>query len=69
MVIVNVSPIDYGHVLLVPDPSSCVPQVCYNLHESSKFVFKSKHHTWDDILSLYIRMLKKVESLSHGGGT
>ena len=27
MVAVNVSPIDRGHVLLVPEPTSCLPQV------------------------------------------
>jgi GDP-D-glucose phosphorylase len=27
MIAVNVSPIDRGHVLLVPEPSSCLPQV------------------------------------------
>ena len=27
MMVVNVSPIDRGHVLLVPEPSSCIPQV------------------------------------------
>ena len=27
MVAVNVSPIDKGHVLLVPEPTSCLPQV------------------------------------------
>lgn len=26
-IIINVSPIDYGHVLLVPDYKSCHPQV------------------------------------------
>ena len=27
MLAVNVSPIDRGHVLLVPEPASCLPQV------------------------------------------
>lgn len=27
MIAVNVSPIDWGHVLLVPEPTSCLPQV------------------------------------------
>ena len=31
MIAVNVSPIDRGHVLLVPEPSSCLPQVSTSL--------------------------------------
>ena len=27
LIAVNVSPIDRGHVLLVPEPASCLPQV------------------------------------------
>ena len=27
LVVVNVSPITYGHALLVPEPSTCLPQV------------------------------------------
>ena len=27
LIIVNVSPIDYGHVLMVPAPDHCLPQV------------------------------------------
>ena len=30
LVVVNVSPIDYGHVLLVPHPQKCLPQVGQN---------------------------------------
>ena len=34
MIAVNVSPIDRGHVLLVPEPASCLPQVSENTRSS-----------------------------------
>jgi len=32
VVMINVSPIDYGHVLLVPHLDSCLPQVGLHIH-------------------------------------
>ena len=31
VIIINVSPIDYCHILLVPDIEGCLPQVCISL--------------------------------------
>lgn len=28
LMVVNVSPITYGHALFIPEPESCLPQVC-----------------------------------------
>lgn len=41
-VVVNVSPITYGHSLLVPEPHSCLPQVgfqCASFHGNSHKYF------------------------------
>ena len=37
ILVVNVSPIDYGHVLLVPEPRSCLPQVSVHASEVCSF--------------------------------
>lgn len=31
LVLVNVSPITHGHALLVPEPSTCLPQVAHSV--------------------------------------
>ena len=50
--VVNVSPISYGHVLLVPSPQRCLPQV------------RKRWPLWSSVFSLLLSLLHKVISLS-----
>ena len=45
LVIINVSPLEYGHVLLVPDVDGCRPQVTmvyFTLYQMKNLLGKSK---------------------------